>query len=130
MLLRLDAPARVGPKGSGFVLPAPIDQEPFSWEVALIGYSISLRAPLPDHQPLAILLSVIGATNYLSHVEGFRPSVGMILSKQSKGRIAAHISDAKYFPLLFSGPLYVSVSPPIPERSYIVLDFRRRQTTV
>lgn len=129
MVIDLDEARRFGPEGTGFTLPPPIDAEPWSWEVALSAYSVSLKAPLPSHTPISILLSVISPTSFLADVDGFRPVVGSIFSKQSKGRLATHLSDPKYFPMIYSGPLYVTVSPIYPEKGWIELDFRRRNSS-
>lgn len=110
----------------GFVLPTPITQNPWDYEVGCLGYSFLYKAPIPNQGPISICLNILDHGTFYDDKLGWIPAVHTILESQTKGRLTRMISDVIYHPVSHADDLMMRIEPVMPVDGYVILDFRRR----
>lgn len=111
---------------SGFVLPTPITQNPWDYEVGLLGFSLLYKVPIPNQGPISICLNILDHGTFYDDEVGWIPAVHTILESQTKGRLTHMISNVIYHPVSHAADLMMRIEPMEPEKGWVILDFRLR----
>lgn len=109
----------------GIELPPTIASDPTKFEVALISYSLRFRAASNEY-PITVVTNLIDSRT-LTQQGSWHPVIANLVNSQNKGWLCREITNPIYFDLINSGPMLLQIDPYIPDKGFLVFDFRLKQ---